>query len=69
MDDTLKEFVDYSNAHPGLTFWAALLEWSKNKHDSAFSAILMEKNGRLYNTIEWTGEDNPMILFGNEVKK
>jgi hypothetical protein len=69
MDKNLEEFIEYSKSHPELSFWQALLEWSKEKHDGAFSALLMEKNGRLYNTINWTGEDSPMILFGNEVKK
>jgi len=69
MKPILKEFVEYSETHPEMPFWEALLEWSKVKHDSSFSALLMEKNGRLYNTKDWTGEDNPMILFGNEVRK
>lgn len=69
MNETLKEFVEFSQAHPELTFWVALLEWSKEKHDASFSALLMEKNGHLYNTIAWTGEDNPVILFGNQVKR
>lgn len=69
MNQTLQEFITYSEAHPELQFWEALLEWSKVKHDSQFSALLMEKNGRLYNTVGWTGEDSPMILFGNEIKK
>lgn len=69
MNTTLKESTEYSEAHPELNFWEALLEWSKVKHDSSFSALLMQKNGRLFNTIEWTGEDNPIILFGSEVKK
>lgn len=66
MNEPLKEFNEYSQTHPELTFWVALLEWSKEKHDASFSALLMEKNGKLYNTVNWTGEDNPMILFGNE---
>lgn len=66
---TLKEFNEYCANHSEMTFWESLLEWSKEKHDSSFTALLMEKNGRLYNTVKWTGEDSPMILFGNEVKK
>jgi hypothetical protein len=69
MNPTLKKFTEYCEANPQFTFWQALLEWSKVKHDASFSALLMEKNGKLYNTFNWTGEDNPMILFGNEVKK
>lgn len=69
MNDTLQQFNEYCQAHPELTFWAALLEWTKNRHDASFGAILVEKNGKFYNTVEWTGEDNPMMLFGNEYKK
>ena len=69
MDNTTKEFLAYKENHPEMQFWEALLGWAKTKHDASFSALLMEKDGRLYNTIKWTGEDNPVILFGNEVKK
>lgn len=69
MNETFKDFDRYFTEHLEMTFWEALLEWAKDRHDASFSAILVEKNGKLYNTIEWTGEDNPMILFGNEFKQ
>lgn len=69
MNETLQQFNEYCQTHPELNFWSALLEWTKERHDSSFSAILIEKKGKLYNTIDWTGEDNPMILFSNEFNK
>lgn len=69
MDETLEQFIVYREARPEMTFWQALLGFTQEKHDGSFSAILVEKNGRIYNTVNWTGEDNPAILFGDEVKK
>lgn len=67
--DLLKEFTEFCEKNSDLLFWAALLEWAKQKHDKGFTALLMLKsNERLYDTSEWTGEDNPMILFGREFR-
>lgn len=60
-----KEFFDFCEAHPEMNLWEALLAWSKITYDASFSALLMEKDGKLYNTAKWTGEDNPVILFGD----
>ncbi len=48
--------------------FAHILKELQEKYDNGFDAIIVRKNGRLYDTKNWTGEDNPAILFGDEIK-
>ena len=62
--EILSEFTSFCEAHPELRFWQAQLAWMKEKYDASFSAILVDKEGKKYDTFNWTGEDNPAVLFG-----
>ena len=45
-----------------------ILQELQEKYDKSFDAILVRKNGKLYDTKNWTGEDTPYILFRDEIK-
>jgi len=63
----LTEFTTFCNTHPELTFWRALLQWVQEKHDKGFARLLFYKNKHLYDTVNWTGEDSPVVLFKDDV--
>lgn len=64
----LNEFTEYCEGHPDLTFWKALLGWIQEKHDANFNAIVVRKAQAFYDTINWDGQDNPIVLFKDEIK-
>lgn len=66
-EESLTEFIAFCKAHPELSFWRALLQWVQEKHDKGFSRLFVYKDKRLYDTFNWTGEDNPMVLFRDDV--
>lgn len=57
------ELADFCEKHPEMLFWGAQLAWMKEKYDGRFSGLFVEKEGVLYDTKEWTGEDSPLVLF------
>lgn len=65
--DLLNEFTEYCNHHSDESFWRCLLGWIQTKHDSQFTRLFVYKNKHLYDTFNWTGEDNPMVLFKDDV--
>ena len=65
------EFTIFCQSNPTLTFWQALLKWIQKKYDNRFTRIIVEKSlkdkSSLFDTKNWTGEDDPIYLFKDEV--
>ena len=59
----LNEFTEFCKANPDVPFWRALLHWTQKRHDSRFEQLLIRKGDRVYDTVNWDGTNNPVVLF------